>query len=67
MDKCPGCREAFQPGDIMGWLPDPETDHSDAPRRRWHLRCHQDAYYRAMERHVQLTRERYERQFGGNK
>lgn len=47
-EVCPGCRQQFEPGDITGMMLCPAR--AVEPRRRWHLRCHQDEYYRHMER-----------------
>jgi hypothetical protein len=43
---CPGCRQPFADGDLVELLPNPYRK-DDKPPRRWHLQCHQKAYYKA--------------------
>lgn len=56
-EKCPGCRESFSDDAITGMLPDPWFSN-DATKRRWHLRCHQDAYFADLNRDRRTRDER---------
>lgn len=50
---CPGCGKPFDlplrhADDFSGLLPDPSAMDNNAPKRRWHLRCHQKRFYSAV-------------------
>lgn len=47
-EKCPGCHRRFAPDDFTDFLLWPHSDSKE--RLRWHLRCHQDAHHREMNR-----------------
>ena len=56
-EQCPGCYRRFKQGDITDTLPWPFSRSTE--QLKWHLRCHQDAYYRHMQRVTDLSNERY--------
>lgn len=50
-EKCPGCRQPFAEDAITGMLGDPwKSTRTGKEKRRWHLRCHQDAYNKELNR-----------------
>ena len=48
-DKCSGCGETLGPDAWTGLLPYPDAA-SPTPKRRWHLKCLQNAYHSKIRR-----------------
>jgi hypothetical protein len=46
--RCPGCYQEFQADDFTKMLPDISDIKGTGSKRKWHIKCHQRAFYKSV-------------------